>query len=168
MKILLRSLKEREDKDVYDMFQEIPASENGLENPAYGLSFEEFQRFCEVRMARSKGLDLPDGYVPDTYYLLYVDEVPVGVAKLRHFLNDFLLKRGGHIGYGIRPSCRKRGYGKILLTEVLKKAREKGIDKALITIEENNLPSRKVCEGNGGKLEKIIANECHYWIDLRR
>ncbi len=167
MKISMRALKEREDQAVYEMFQEIPAEENGLENPANGLSFEEFQEFCQVRVKRSMGQDLPDGYVPDTYFVLYIDEVPVGVAKLRHYLNDFLLKRGGHIGYGVRPSCRGHGYGKVLLTEVLKKAREKGIEKVLITINKDNLPSRKVCEGNGGKLEKTVANECFYWIDLR-
>ena len=127
MKISMLALKEREDQAVYEMFQEIPAEENGLENPANGLSFEEFQEFCQVRVKRSMGQDLPDGYVPDTYFVLYIDEVPVGVAKLRHYLNDFLLKRGGHIGYGVRPSCRGHGYGKVLLTEVLKKAREKGI-----------------------------------------
>ena len=167
-KILLRPLKEQEDKAVYEMFQEIPASENGLENPANGLSFEEFQDFCKIKVANSRGEGLREGYVPDTYYILYINGRPVGVAKLRHFLNEFLLKRGGHIGYGIRPSCRGRKYGQILLAEVLKKAKEKGINKVLITIEESNLSSRKVCEDNGGVLEKNVSDECHYWIDLQQ
>lgn len=167
MKILLRPLKEREDKAVYEMFQEMPANENGLNNPASGLSFEEFQDFCKIKVANSRGECLREGYVPDTCYLLYIDDVPVGRANLRHFLCEALLKRGGHIGYGIRPSCRDRKYGKILLAEVLKKAKEKGIDRVLITIEEHNQPSRKVCEGNGGVLEKISDGECYYWIDVQ-
>lgn len=170
MKIKLRPLQAEEPEEVYQMFQEIPAEEDGFENPAQGLSREEFSDFCRRHVGYSRGENLKPGYVPDTYFLLWSDGRLAGFAKMRHYLNDFLLNHGGHIGYGIRPSCRGNGYGNVILTEVLKKAKAIGIERALLTIRDYNIRSRKVCEFNGGKLEKIVPQEkwgeCFYWIDL--
>ncbi len=170
MKVELRPLRTSEDEDVYQMFQEIPSEEDGFENPAHGLSREEFAAFCREEVDHSFGKNLAEGYVPGTCYLLFVNEQPVGIVKLRHFLNDFLRRNGGHIGYGIRPSCRGNKWGNLLLSEVLKFARGKGITEALLTIRDYNVRSRKVCEHNGGVLEKIEPGkdfgECFYWIDL--
>ncbi len=171
MQVKLRPLKEQENEDIYNMFQEIPAEEDGFENPAHGLNQPEFTDFCRRHVEYSQGLNLKPGYVPDTYYLLFVDEKPVGFCKLRHYLNDFLLNHGGHIGYGIRPSARGNGWGNQILSELLKFVKEKGIDKALLTIRDYNIRSRKVCEFNGGKLEKIVPgkefSECFYWIEIK-
>lgn len=168
--IILRPIKVNEDKDVYEMFQEIPAEENGFYNTAHGLTEEKFKNFCKKRVESSQGINLKEGFVPDTYYLLMADNYPVGITKLRHYLNDRLLKLGGHIGYSIRPSSRGQKFGNIILQKVLEQAKLKNIDKVLITIREDNIPSRKVCERNGGQLEKIQYiennNECFYWIDL--
>lgn len=170
MNILLRPLNSSENEDVYQMFQEIPAEEDGFENPAHGLSHEEFRVFCHRRVGYSQGLDLPEGHVPDTWYLLFVDNKLVGLTKLRHYLNDYLLNHGGHIGYGIRPSCRGKGYGKIILREVLQEASILEIDRVLLVIRDYNTASRKVCASNGGNLEKVVPgtvfNECFYWIEL--
>lgn len=171
MKFELREIKNVENEDVYQMFQEIPAEENGFLNPAFGLSYNEFRVFCQQQVDNSMGKNLKPGYVPGTYYLLFADNKPAGLVKLRHFLNDKLRKDGGHIGYGVRPSCRGQGLGKILLREVLKYARAKGLDKVLLTIRDDNLCSRKVCESNGGMLEKVVPTDqgygkCFYWIKL--
>lgn len=170
MKIELRPITASENEDVYQMFQEIPAEEDGFNNPAHGMSREEFAVFCREEIDHSFGKNLAEGYVPGTYYLLFIDDKPIGLIKLRHFLNDFLRRRGGHIGYGIRPSCRGNKWGNLILAEVLKFAKAKGIDRALLTIRDYNIPSRKVCENNGGILEKIepgeTYGECFYWIDL--
>lgn len=170
MKIELRPMTVLENEDVYQMFQEIPAEEDGFENPAHGMSREAFVVFCQEEVAHSLGKNLAEGYVPGTYYLLFVNEKPVGLIKLRHFLNEHLRRFGGHIGYGIRPSCRGNKWGNLILAELLKFAKAKGIDKALLTIRDYNVRSRKVCEHNGGVLEKIERRkdfgECYYWIDL--
>lgn len=170
MQITLRPLNIKEDDEIYQMFQEIPAEEDGFENPAHGLSKEEFATFCQMEVAHSQGKNLPEGYVPSTYYVLFADNQPVGVAKFRHYLNDFLRQYGGHIGYGIRPSARGQKFGNQILAEVLTYARQQGVAKALLTIRDYNIRSRKVCEYNGGKLEKIVPlnghKECFYWIDL--
>lgn len=168
--IKFRPIKLDEDNEVYQMFQEIPAEENGFYNTAYGLSKKEFKAFCQRRVDSSQGINLKAGYVPDTYYLLFADDYPVGVAKLRHYLNEKLAKIGGHIGYSIRPTRRGENFGNIILQKVLEQAKLKGLDKVMLTIKEDNTPSRKTCEHNGGKLEKIEFidnnNECFYWIDI--
>lgn len=170
MKISFRPLEPNESLTVYKMFQEIPAQEDGFENPAHGLSVDEFAEFCTRHIAYSQGLQLKDGHVPDTYYLMFVGEQPVGFIKLRHFLNDYLLNHGGHIGYGIRPSARGQKLGTRILREVLYFARLKNIDRVLLTISDYNTASRRVCENNGGKLEKIVKgeifDECFYWIEM--
>ena len=69
-----------------------------------------------------------------------------------------------------RPTRRGENFGNIILQKVLEQAKLKGLDKVMLTIRENNIPSRKTCEHNGGKLEKIEFidnnNECFYWIDI--
>ena len=79
-------------------------------------------------------------------FWLIIDGRPVGVGKLRHYLNDSLMTVGGHIGYSIRPTERGKGYGNLILKELLKKAREKGIADVLVTCREDNIRSRKVIE----------------------
>jgi predicted acetyltransferase len=166
MLVELRELSAQDDITVYDMLKEIGPGENGFMNSAYGVSYEEFPSFLIENVNYSKGINLPPGYVPQTIYWLYIDSKPVGIGKFRHYLNDFLLKHGGHIGYCIRPTERGKGYGTIILREILKKAKDKAIGEALITCNDTNIPSRKVIEGNDGKLESIIQEECKYWIKL--
>jgi Predicted acetyltransferase len=115
----------------------------------------------------------PSRLVPaNTYFLIDETERIVGAVNIRHFLNDYLLNFGGHIGYGIRPSERKKGYASIMLSLALPIAKELGINKALITCDKNNLGSAKTIIKNGGILENEVAEENEitqrYWIDLER
>ena len=77
---------------------------------------------------------------------------------------------GGHIGYGIRPTERNKGYGSIILRLALEKARKLGIKNVLITCAKDNIASAKVVQNNGGKLdsELIKGNRTvqRYWIEL--
>ena len=151
--------------DVLEMLREIGTVENGFVNSGHDLSFSDFPDYLksQVEMSYGVGIDL-SRYVPQTRYWLFVDGKPVGVGKLRHYLNDFLRTVGGHIGYCIRPSERGKGYGNLILEQLLRKAKEKGISEALITCRENNLLSRKVIERNGGSLEAVSDGECSYWV----
>lgn len=164
MIVELRELTTKDGEDIFDMLTEIGPGENGFMNSAFGISFEEFPSYLKDNVDFSKGINLPSGYVPQTIYWLYVDSRPVGVGKFRHYLNDFLRERGGHIGYSIRPTERGKGYGTLILSELLKKAKDKNVDDALITCNETNIASRKVIEGNNGVLESIKEGECKYWI----
>lgn len=162
----LRELSLSDGRDIFDMLREIGAGENGFGNSGYDIDFDDFAAYLQkqVDMSRGLGIDL-DRYVPQTRYWLIVDGRPVGVGKLRHYLNEHLMMEGGHIGYSIRPSERGNGYGTVILSELLKKAREMGISEVLVTCREDNVLSRKVIERNGGVLEGYSSEgRCRYWI----
>ena len=155
MQIQLKPLELADAEKLYEFFQQLPASENGKNNRAYGLSREEFKEWVKKQIDFSKGENLPNGYVPSTCYVLYVDGKPVGVGDLRHYLCPSLEKDGGHIGLHILPQYRGKGYGNILIREMLKKAKEKEIDSALIFNHDDNVPAWKTSEKMGGKLAAI-------------
>ena len=130
-------------------------SENGFENSFKGCSFEEYRDVIRPRRIKdSKGIDLPQGFVPQTVYLLYVDGNPAGQFNVRHYCNDFTRKNGvGHIGYAIAKEYRGQG----LATLGLKMAIEKLLampdyDKSegiIMGFHKNNIASRKVQEKAG-------------------
>ena len=118
--------------------------------------------------------NVPEGLVPATQFI-YVrkdDGKIVGMLQIRHCLNDYLGKFGGHIGYSVAPSERRKGYASQMLRKALPKCRELGIGRVLITCREDNEGSRKVILANGGTYdgtvfepeEKIDLER--YWIDL--
>ncbi|MCF8000494.1 MAG: GNAT family N-acetyltransferase [Halanaerobiales bacterium] len=162
--IELRELSINDGEEIYNMLQDIDKEENGFHNEAQGLTYKEFEVYLKTNKRMSEGKDLPKGYVPQTLYWLFVEGKPVGLAKLRHYLNESLREKGGHAAYAIRKSKRRQGYGKLILRELLKKAKEKKIDELLLTCDDDNLASRRVIEANGGELEKIKEGECYYWI----
>lgn len=116
----------------------------------------------------------PADKVPASVYMAVreSDNKIVGMIDLRHHLNNPVLSLwGGHIGYSVRPSERRKGYAKEMLGLVLEKARERGIEKVLITCHPRNDGSRKTILANGGVLEKNIEVEgegtvSRYWITL--
>jgi predicted acetyltransferase len=162
----LKELTVSDGADVYEMVQEINAEENGFVNSLYSDSFEIFQEKLQKNSDNSKAINLEPQYVPQTIYWFYVDGKPVGYGKLRHYLNANLLNHGGHIGYVIRPSERRKGFARIFLKEILKKAKELNIDKVLLICDDINIPSRKVIEANNGLLTETKADDCFYWIEL--
>lgn len=122
------------------------------------------------RMEQSaRGENLPEGWVPSHTYWLIDDQRVIGIVNIRHYLTPALEKRNGHIGYSIRPSEQKKGYGTELLRLALQKAKELGIHRALLTCDENNLGSRRIIEKNGGELQDIIEVDgdavMRFWIE---
>lgn len=165
--IELKKLSINDGKDIYNLLQEMPKEENGLINKANGLSFEEFQAWLKSKQIESEQEGLIDGWkVPSTTFWLYVDGVPVGFGNLRHFLTEALSKAGGNIGYGIAPEFRGKGYGNILLKLLLQEARKIGLEKVLVTIHLDNIPSQKVALANGGVISEKTEERYLIWIDL--
>lgn len=118
-----------------------------------------------------QGKNLPKGYVPATNYWLVRGPRFIGEVTIRHRLTPALRKEGGHIGYGIRPSERKKRYGTKICALALKKAKAMGIRRALLTCNDSNTGSWKIIEANGGKLHSKIRHhgvlKRRYWITIR-
>ena len=116
------------------------------------------------------GKNLLPGYVPESVYWLVDGKRYIGKVSVRHRLIPHLRKIGGHIGYEIRPSQRRRVYGTMILRLALLKARQLGIKRALVTCDETNIGSRKIIEANGGILENAVAmgrgqpKKLRFWI----
>lgn len=167
MNIELRLVTEKDGADIYEMLQEMPADENGFQNGASGKSFEEYGAWLCKRVAMGRGIGLETWQVPENTYWLYADGQPVGYGKLRHRLTEALKETGGHIGYGIRPSQRGKGYGRLILKLLLEKARELGIAEVLIDCLAENELSRKVIEANGGALKKRTDKRVYFEIAVK-
>ncbi len=166
--IEIKKLSANDGHDIYNLLQEMPKEENGLINKANGLSFEEFKEWLKAKKIESEQEGLVDGWkVPSTTFWLYVDGGPVGFGNLRHFLTEALSKAGGNIGYGIAPQFRGKGYGKILLKLLLQEARKIGLEKVLVTVHLDNLPSQKVALANGGVISEKTEERYLIWIDLK-
>lgn len=130
----------------------------------------EFGKFTEKLIAQARGEGLPEGFVRDSVFWLANGEEFIGQVNIRHRLTPLLMKTGGHIGYDIRPTKRKQGYGKLILKLALEKAKELGIKDILVTCDATNIGSKKVIETNGGKFESQVKGEpgkpdkLRYWI----
>jgi predicted acetyltransferase len=165
VEISLRELSMGDGTAVYEMLQEIGPGENGFQNDAYGISPADFLEFLRRNVDLANGVGVPSHLVPRTIYWLFADGRPVGFAKLRHHLNDYL-RKNGHIGFSIRPSERGKGYGNVLLRQVLGKAKELGLGNVTLTCREGNLVSRKIIESNGGLLTDVHDGDCHYSVRI--
>jgi predicted acetyltransferase len=132
----------------------------------------DFEGFLQHLRNQQRPQTVPPGFVPHTDLWLIDGNEYIGQLSIRHELNDLLFKMGGHIGYQVRPSKRRQGYGKTILRLGLQKAQEMGLPRALVTCDENNVASKKVIEYNGGRFENAVEVEgspvkkLRYWIDL--
>ncbi len=154
MKISCRQLSTKCGEKEYQMLQGIESVENGFTNPAYGLSYEDYRKWIKQEIDISKGKNLPEGYVPCTTYVLYVDEQPVGYGRVRHSSTKHLetVIGAGNLGYGMSKPYRGKGYGSILFKELLKKCKRIGYKKIKLFPMKENTTTIKIMLKNGGKI----------------
>ena len=126
---------------------------------------DEFHRMVEaIRGEADPATVLPAGLVHQTV-LWFVDGVEfLGRLSIRHELTPALVEVGGHIGYFVRPSARRKGYATQMLTQSLPIAGALGIDPALVTCDLDNTASRKVIEAAGGELEDERHGKLRFWV----
>ncbi len=132
--------------------------------------YEDFDSMVEKLNSFSKMQDRD--WVHHSSFWLIVDEKIVGTSNIRHYLNRDMLGRGGHIGYGVAPSCRRRGYATKILELSLIEAGKLGVCRALLTCDKTNRPSAKTIIKNGGQYWRDVINPEdqelieQYWIDI--
>lgn len=143
--------------------------------PDWEFAFEtekisDFKRYVEVVNSWKEGKNLKDGFVSNSYLLALVDGKIVGRTSIRHKLNDHLRLINGHIGYGVLPAHRRKGYAKSILALSISYLKNLGVSEILITCGEDNLGSMRTIVTNGGVLEdKIVTpgrnvKTCRFWI----
>lgn len=134
-----------------------------------------FRRYLEVLADQERGINLPSPqHVPSTFLFAFVGVRIVGRASIRHSLNAFLEREGGHIGYVVVPEFRRQGYATRILHLALQIARDKcPVERVLVTCDDDNLGSIRTIERNGGILENVVSGpdldkpKRRYWIDVR-
>ena len=131
---------------------------------------ETFAQYVRKQEDWSRGERLPTGYVRSGFYVGVVEGEVVGRVSIRFELNEFLSKLGGHVGYGVRPSRRRRGYATRMLQLSMPICRAHGIERALVICDVDNVGSQSVIEHCGGVFESITDDPSlpiqrrRYWI----
>ena len=160
---LLKMVKEIENNTIQDKFEGFRDIKD--------LTEENFNNFLK-KLEKNKNMKLykPNLVDQTTYILTDKNNHIYGGTNIRHELNENLLNHGGHIGYLIRPTETKKGYGTLILKLALKKCKLLKIKKVLVTCREENIGSAKVIINNGGIYEDSRPDKetnkmyRRYWI----
>lgn len=152
----------------YLFVRDMPIDENGFTNEWYGISKEDFeQNAIKAMIAYSKGEQLPEGYVPETFLFLWKDDVIVGQFRIRHFLCDSLREGAGHIGYFIHEDYRGKGYGTEGLRLTLEIARMIIPENEIyLRVNKDNAASLQVMLHNGGYICREDDNK--YYVRIKK
>ncbi len=124
---------------------------------------EGFAAYVAQRVAEREQVVEP-GWVLNTNLWWVADDEYIGRMSIRHQLNDWLREVGGHIGYDVRRSRRGHGHATAMLAAALPIAHGLGIERALVTCDDDNVGSRIVIERNGGVLEDERGGKLRYWV----
>lgn len=124
---------------------------------------EGFAAYVAVKVAEREAVRDPDWVLCTNLWWVDAEEY-VGRMSIRHELNDWLAEVGGHIGYDVRRSRRREGHATAMLAAALPIARALGIERALLTCDDDNVASRRVIERNGGVLEDARRGKLRYWV----
>lgn len=174
MNIELVKLTHEYKDQLFDMLEEWKNDiiENHTNISPWRIWANDFHDFDDYVKSINATEELNNDWVPDTT-LFCLDRdwnIFVGAVSIRHYLNDKLLKTGGHIGDGIRPGERRKGYATAMIALALEECKKLGITRVLMCCDKNNIGSAKSIIKNGGVLENEIEEDGHieqrYWIQL--
>ena len=168
VKLFLRPLRFEDEAEFVAAHRQM-----GEEQFQFGLRYEPGQAwmgYLHELDGQRQGTVVPEGHVRMTFLVADVARRIVGRASIRHELNERLAREGGHIGFGVLPAYRRRGYATEILRQSLVVARAAGVDRILVTCDDHNVASAATIERCGGRFETVVKAEDgrpirHYWID---
>ena len=118
----------------------------------------EFTKWVEKVNGNSENGD--DNWGMYYQYLAFDDnEKLVGMLSIRFDLPIELREKYGDIGYGVRPSERKKGYASEMLKYALNVCKEKNMDEVIVACYDQNYTSKKIIEKNGGTFYRSIYDD---------
>ena len=147
-------------KDSFLEFVEDVKNTGYISYEHYKKAEKNFEEFVTDLTNSSKGINIAEGWVPcSSYWLVDNSEEVIGVIRIRHRVDSDFLEMIGHIGYEIKSTRRKEGNGSKLLELGLIEARKIGLEKVLITCDEDNIGSKRIIEKFNGKYIKSIVDD---------
>ena len=176
MGLILIKLTKKYEKQLIEMIDEWRADQelNHTDNSPWAI-FKDDPHDFDFYLENLECKKETESRVPDSVFFLLDEERDrlLGAVNIRHCLNDRLRKEGGHIGDGVRPSERRKGYGTELVRLALNECRKLGIDRVLMFCDKDNIGSAKTITKNGGVLDEEFVNEDgvieqKYLIDLNK
>jgi predicted acetyltransferase len=171
MNLVLRELTEQDESAFFDGMKEWI----GESAHWYSFAWKEgmtYQEMLKILKDERNGVNLRPNRVPHTMLYGFVENKIIGRLSVRHILNDHLKYRGGHIGYAVGPSFRRKGFATEMVRQGLGYCKSLGITSVMVTCADDNEPSWKIVEKFNGKLEDKVwdyeDNELirRYWIQL--
>ncbi len=169
--IYIRCVKMCDKESVWEFKKEFSDNNENTQGTTSLNRAESFEKWVEMIKMYSSKESVPSMHAASTQFLAFrkSDDRLVGMVNVRHYLTDFLLAYGGHIGDCVRPSERNKGYATRQIALSLQYLKSIGIDKVLVVCLSSNPASRRTIEKNGGLLESVVDKdgEVHerYWIN---
>ena len=157
---------------VMEYKNEFLLNSDSLDGTAGLKTAKNFEEWLSAIKDNEREETVRSGLVPASTYLAVrtSDSRIVGMIDIRRRLNDYLLQFGGHIGYSVRKSERRKGYATEILRLALRKCRTMNMDRVLITCDKENIGSARTIQKNGGILENEVEEQHRitqrYWINL--
>ncbi|MGP1597628.1 GNAT family N-acetyltransferase [Peptoanaerobacter stomatis] len=171
MHIQLIKPNEQYKNKILDYKAEFVANNEVLHGSAGLDKIDNFEEWYRLILQNSSEDTVKKGWVPaSTFIAVDENDEIVGMIDIRHRLNDFLFKQGGHIGYSVRKSQRRKGYATKMMSMALDVCKSLRIEKCLITCDKSNIASARTIMKSGGLLENEII-DCEktisrYWINI--
>ena len=172
--IKLQALSNIPPSDASELLLELGSGEAGFGGTEFGRGEMAFADYLAHTSGEVHPENLPEGRVPQTTFWILDDQRAVGLLRMRHLLNDYTRRYGGHIGYYVRPSARRKGLATQALKLALQEILQVGVRSVMLTTNPDNLGSIRVIEENGGYLKAQVLSEdgtqtvCQYWIELEK
>ena len=164
----LRKMNDNDMEEQWKYVAALPKDENGLTNPYEGVSLEEYKKVVLPElMMHEKPVNMPEWFVPETYYYLWDDDKLVGEFRIRHYLTEALKTGSGHIGYSIKREYRGQEYGTRGLAMTLDLVRKIVPEEEIyLRVLKENVPSYKAITKNGGYI--VGMDEDHYLMRIKK